>query len=195
MFFLILSLGASFVNGALGYGFSSLSIPIAVLFFPNRILNPAFVLVELLVNSSLLVYERRYFKLVMVRTAPIVGALLPGVVVGSYLLSAVHPEWVRIFLYVFLLPLILLQASGFRQPIKAESAFKVPFGVVLGIFYSLTTISGPPLALFLNNQVSLKTNSGLRLHKYDSQRLRIRVWPIGCWDCITRPAFSSRCFS
>jgi len=31
-------------------------------------------------------------------------------------------------------------------------AVKFPFGVTLGLCYSLTTISGPPLALFWNNQ-------------------------------------------
>ncbi len=152
VFFIILSLAASFVNGALGYGFSSLAVPIALFIFPNKILNPAFVVVELLVNSIMLVYERAYFTKVISRTAPVIVSLLPGVLVGSYLLSIVHPDLVKIFLYVVLLPLILLQASGIRKPIKSELGFKLPFGLGLGLCYSLTTISGPPLALFWNNQ-------------------------------------------
>ena len=150
--FAALSLGASFVNGALGYGFSSLSIPIAVLIMPNKILNPAFVIVELLINSAMLVYERKHFIHVISRTMAVIVPMLPGVVAGSYLLSIVHPDYVRIFLYIFLLPLILLQAAGFRRPIKSEFTFKIPFGIGLGTCYSLTTISGPPLALFWNNQ-------------------------------------------
>jgi len=51
-----------------------------------------------------------------------------------------------------LLPLILLQAAGFRRPIQAEKAIGLPFGLGLGVLYSVTTISGPPLALLLNNQ-------------------------------------------
>ncbi len=152
VFFFGLSLAASFVNGALGYGFSSLAVPLAVLIFPNKVLNPAFVIVELLVNSIMLVYERTHFLKVLPRTAPIAVSLLPGVLVGSYLLSVVHPEWVRIFLYAFMLPLILFQAAGIRRPIKSELGFKIPFGLGLGLCYSLTTISGPPLALFWNNQ-------------------------------------------
>jgi len=152
VFFFALSLAASFVNGALGYGFSSLAIPIAVLFFPNRILNPAFVIVELLVNSIMLTYERAHFRRVLPRAAPIVVSLLPGVVAGSYLLSVLNPTWVRVFLYATMLPLILLQAAGIRRPIKSELGFKIPFGVGVGLCYSLTTISGPPIALFWNNQ-------------------------------------------
>jgi hypothetical protein len=51
-----------------------------------------------------------------------------------------------------LLPLILLQAAGVRRPIRAERLVGVPFGAGVGVLYSLTTISGPPLALLFNNQ-------------------------------------------
>ena len=36
---------AAIVNGALGYGFSSLTVPVALLFYTNRVLNPTMVLV------------------------------------------------------------------------------------------------------------------------------------------------------
>jgi uncharacterized membrane protein YfcA len=54
--------------------------------------------------------------------------------------------------YAVLLPLILLQATGMRWPIRDERAIGIPFGLGLGLLYSTTTISGPPLALLLNNQ-------------------------------------------
>ena len=152
LIFAAISLFASFMNGALGYGFSSLAVPLAVLFFPNKVLNPAFVIVELLVNSAMLLYERSHLRHVIPRTLPVIISILPGVLMGSFLLSIVNAQYVKIFLYVFMLPLILLQAAGLRKPIKSELAVKFPFGVTLGLCYSLTTISGPPLALFWNNQ-------------------------------------------
>ena len=45
---------AATVNGALGYGFSSITVPVALLFYTNRILNPALVLVELVINGYVL---------------------------------------------------------------------------------------------------------------------------------------------
>jgi uncharacterized membrane protein YfcA len=48
--------------------------------------------------------------------------------------------------------LILLQAAGVRKPIRSEKAVGVPFGMGIGTLYSVTTISGPPLALLFNNQ-------------------------------------------
>ena len=45
-----IALFAAFVNGALGYGFSSLTVPLALVFYTNRFLNPAVVLVEVVTN-------------------------------------------------------------------------------------------------------------------------------------------------
>ena len=143
---------AATVNGALGYGFSSITVPIALLFYPNRILNPALVLVELVINAYVLFVNRKSIPSVFWRVAPILGGLAVGVGVGSYLLFLVQPAWIKFVTYMFLLPLILLQAAGIRKPIRAEKAIAVPFGLGLGTLYSVTTISGPPLALLFNNQ-------------------------------------------
>ncbi len=48
---------AATVNDALGYGFSSITVPVALLFYTNRILNPALVLVELVINGYVLFKE------------------------------------------------------------------------------------------------------------------------------------------
>ena len=45
-----IALFAAFVNGAIGYGFSSLTVPLALLFYTNRILNPAVVVIEVFLN-------------------------------------------------------------------------------------------------------------------------------------------------
>ncbi len=135
---------AATVNGALGYGFSSITMPVALLFYTNRILNPAMVLVELVLNSYVLFLNRQNIPNIFRRVVPILIGLAMGVAIGSYILSMVQPAWVKFVTYFMLLPLILLQAAGIRKPIKAEKAIGVPFGVGIGTLYSVTTISGPP---------------------------------------------------
>jgi uncharacterized protein len=153
IFLALLSLAASIVNGGLGYGYSSLSVPIAILVLINKIINPVYVLVEAVMNTVMLAFSGvANIKATMKRVLPIAVPILPGVVVGSYLLSRVAPIWIRLVVYVAILPLILLQVGGFRKPIKRESAAGVPLGVGIGLLYSITTISGPPIALFWNNQ-------------------------------------------
>jgi uncharacterized protein len=146
------SLGAATVNGALGYGYSSISVPIALLVVAGRVLNPALVVIEVVVNLYALVINRRHIHRVARRVVPLSIGLVPGVVVGALLLGHVAPGDVKLVAYAVLLPLILVQASGKRWPIKNERSASIPLGAGVGVLYGMTTISGPPLALFWNNQ-------------------------------------------
>jgi len=161
----LITLAAAFVNGALGYGFSSLTVPVALLFFSNRVLNPALVLVEVFINLYVLFINRASVPAVWKRVYPILIGLLPGVAAGSYLIASIHPGWLKFATYAFLLPLILVQAAGIRRPIRSEKLLGVPFGSGLGFLYSVTTISGPPLAVLFNNQGLVKKDfrAGLAL--------------------------------
>src|SRR3989338_9685810 len=151
-----ITLFAAFVNGALGYGFSSLTVPVALLFYTNRILNPALVLIEVFINIFVLFMNRDSIVAVWKRIYPILIGLLPGVLAGSYLLASVHPGWIKFFTYALILPLILIQAAGIRKPIRSERLIGLPFGAGIGFLYSVTTVSGPPLAVLFNNQGLVK---------------------------------------
>src|SRR5689334_8295844 len=148
----VIAFGAAAVNGALGYGFSSITVPLSLLFLSNRVLNPALVMIEIALNAYVLWVNRDAVERVWRRTSTIVVGLMPGVVAGTLIVSRVHPSWLRLGTFALLLPLILLQAGGVRRPLRAERAIGLPFGCGVGILYSVTTISGPPLALLLNNQ-------------------------------------------
>ncbi len=147
-----ITLVAALVNGAIGYGFSSITVPFALLFLTNRLLNPALVLIEVPLNAYVLWVNRMAVPAVWRRAAPIVLGLLPGVVAGTLIVSRVSPPWLKLVTYAVLLPIILVQAAGFRRPIRSERAVSLFFGSGLGLLYSVTTISGPPLAVLLNNQ-------------------------------------------
>jgi len=112
--------------------------------------------VEVAINSYVVLMSRSSLASVWKRLVPIVLGLLPGIVVGAFLLSRVNPEWLKLFVYAVLLPLILLQAAGVRRPVRLTPTLGIPFGTGLGILYSLTTVSGPPLALLFNNQGFVK---------------------------------------
>src|SRR5215210_722604 len=152
-----IALFAAFVNGALGYGFSSLTVPVALVFYTNRVLNPALVLIEVFVNLYVLFINRRGVPAVWKRVFPILVGLLPGIAVGAYAIASLHPVWVKFATYSVILPLILVQAAGWRRPIQWRWRVCLPFGTTLGILYSVTTISGPPLAVLFNNQGLVKS--------------------------------------
>lgn len=147
-----ITLLAATVNGALGYGFSSITVPLALLFMSNRVLNPALILIEVPLNAYVLWVNRASLPAIWRRVVPMIIGLIPGVLVGTTLVSRVSPDWLKLDTFLVLLPLILLQAAGFRRPIQAERSAGFVFGAGVGVLYSVTTISGPPLAIALNNQ-------------------------------------------
>jgi len=148
----LITLIAATVNGALGYGFSSITVPVALLFYAHRVLNPALVWIEVVLNAYVLWVNRASVPHVWRRVVPIIVGLAPGVVLGTSLLHQVQPGWLKLATFIGLLPLILLQAAGFRRPIRDERGVGLLFGGGLGVLYSVTTISGPPLAVMLSNQ-------------------------------------------
>ncbi|MCI4369686.1 MAG: sulfite exporter TauE/SafE family protein, partial [Thermoplasmata archaeon] len=116
----ILALGAAIINGAVGYGFSSIVTPIAVLWYSNKVLNPALVLVELVVNVTLLFRERKFVPGTFHRASPVISTLFPGVVLGTVGLTYLAVNDVKFALYVLLAPLVTLQLLGVAWPIRNE---------------------------------------------------------------------------
>jgi uncharacterized protein len=151
-----ITLIAAFVNGALGYGFSSLTVPLALVFYANRVLNPAIVVIEVFLNLYVLFINLSGVPAIWKRVLPILIGLLPGITVGAFVLALVQPSWIKLGTYTIILPLILVQAAGWRKPVRSTWLIGLPFGTALGILYSVTTISGPPLAILFNNQGLVK---------------------------------------
>ncbi len=163
-----IALFAAFVNGAIGYGFSSLTVPLALVLYTNRVLNPAVVVIEVVINFYVLFMNMSGVRAVWRRVIPILIGLLPGIGVGALLLAAVRPGWVKLATYLIILPFILFQAAGWRRPIRSSWRVGLPFGAGLGVLYSVTTISGPPLAILFNNQ-------GLVMHEFRAGLALVRV--------------------
>lgn len=147
-----IALLAAGVNGAIGYGFSTLVVPVALLLYPSSVLNPGIVLAEIALNLLSLFLNRRALPQVVRRVLPMMIASLPGIVLGVWVLKRLHPDVLRFATYAVLLPLVLLQAAGLRRPLRPGSPAEVPMGFGIGVLYSCTTISGPPLGLLFNNQ-------------------------------------------
>jgi uncharacterized protein len=180
-----ITLLAAIVNGALGYGFSSITVPLALLFLANRVLNPAMVLIEVALNAYVLWVNRGALPDVWRRMVPIVIGLVPGIALGTLIVAHVSPAELRFYTFVVLLPLILLQAAGFRRPIRSEQSVGLVFGGGLGVLYSVTTISGPPLAVMLNNQGLAKNEFRAALgfiRLAESTFTAIAYWYVGLYS-------------
>src|SRR3982751_4227196 len=92
-----ITLVAATINGALGYGFSSITVPLALFFFTNRILNPALVPLEGVLNANVLWVTRAKLRTSWRRVLPIIIGLLPGVSAGTWLLTYLNPAWMKLW--------------------------------------------------------------------------------------------------
>jgi uncharacterized membrane protein YfcA len=147
---------AAFLNGGIGYGFSSVTVPIAVMFYSARVLNPALVLIEVGVNIYSAFLNRKSIARVWRKLLMILIGLLPAIIVGSYILKSIEPIWIKLATFAVLVPLILLQGVGIRKPLNIHAGIGLIFGFIVGLLYSITTISGPPLAMMLTNEGYIK---------------------------------------
>ena len=173
---------AATVNGALGYGFSSITVPIALIFYTNRVLNPSLVLLEVALNSYMLWNNSSGVAAVWRRVLPILIGLAPGVVIGTSIVYLVSASWIKFVTFAVLTPLILLQAAGIRRPLKSERTAALALGGGVGVLYSMTTISGPPLALMFNNQGYVKNDfrAALALVRLaESSMTAVVYWSVG----------------
>jgi uncharacterized membrane protein YfcA len=109
-------------------------------------------MIEIPLNAYVLWVNRQEVGGVWRRCMPMIVGLVPGVLLGTLLVSTVNQDWLKLYTFITLLPLILLQAAGIRRPVRSERSAGLIFGGGVGVLYSVTTISGPPLAIALNNQ-------------------------------------------
>jgi hypothetical protein len=126
-------------------------------------------MIEVVINFYVLFINLSGVPAVWKRVFPIIVGLLPGIAFGASMLASLQPAWVKFGTYSVILPLILLQAAGWRRPIRSTWVIGLPFGSALGVLYSVTTISGPPLAILFNN---------LGLFIAESQNILIVLIPV-----------------
>jgi uncharacterized membrane protein YfcA len=144
------------VNGVLGHGFSTVTVPVALLFLANRVLNPVLVLLEVALNLGSFLANRRHFPQVAPRVRPMVAGLVPGIALGTWILSATAPGPMKLVTYALLFPIVVLQGLGLHRTLCSERAAALPFGLATGLLYATTTISGPILSLYFHNQAYAK---------------------------------------
>lgn len=141
---------ASFIKGMTGFGFALIALPLLIHWFPPKEIIPVLVLCNLLA-SLLIVLQRKERKLVnkSFRNLIIHGGVftIVGVIVFKHLPDHLLLMIMAIF-FIVLSTLSLLNVK--YTPKLSEASYKIA-GSILGFLTGTLSVSGPPLALFLNN--------------------------------------------
>lgn len=152
-YFVAVLLLASLPMGYFGYGFSTVAMPLLLLRYSNSEVVPVVNMVEVFQNAGLIAMNRSAIRGGAVRQAlPLILGTFPGIAIGAYTLKFADPVTLKLVVLATLLPLIYLQLFDVRKPIGNMWTVGPVIGLVGGVLYGTTTISGPLLAVvFVNN--------------------------------------------
>ncbi len=145
----VVFIGAT-VKGATGFGFALVSSPILILMLDPKLVVAVSVPLQLTMDA--LILSRVWRHVEPRKVIPIVLAGAIGVPLGNLILLVVSSDTLRliVFLSVILFSIILI--TGITVKIAHERLAGGATGLLSGVLYSSTSMSGPPMVLFMVNQ-------------------------------------------
>jgi len=141
---------ASVISGLTGMGFALISVPILILFLPPRSVVPLILLLSGISNLLVVLKTRKWLE--PGRFLPLLVTGVIGATLGTKLLVLVdtHSMTMAIGLVSVLSSLGLLLGLG--RPVRREQLGLACTGLLSGMLGGSTSMSGPPVILFLANQ-------------------------------------------
>ena len=141
---------AAFIRGIAGFGFALILAPILLL-----ILNPTSVVVVNLflgLLSNILVLSYSLKKVNLKKILPMVMSSSLGIPLGAWIITLTAPSTLKILIGGVTVSFAVLLALGFSKAFTREKLACSVAGFLSGIFYSSTSLGGPPVVLFMHNQ-------------------------------------------
>jgi len=126
---------ASIPSCAFAYGFSATATPLLLIRYTNRQISPILNFIEIFQNAAnVMLNFRNYTKKSLIITIYGILGIAIGSLLGAYLLKiSVNDALLKVIVYSVLIPLILLQAAGFRKEISLDKWKKVGYLVTFPV--------------------------------------------------------------
>lgn len=141
---------ASMIKGITGFGFALVSLPLLLFWYTPIELIPVLILCNL-VASVIIVLQRKEHQLINkeFKSLIIYGGIFT--ISGVLTLHYVSENLLITIMSIFFILLSILSLLGLKYSIKPSSiSFKIA-GAFFGFLTGSISVSGPPLALFLNS--------------------------------------------
>ena len=141
---------AGVVQGLTGFGFALVSAPLLSVLMEPRMAMPIVLVQGSLITLLLLPDVWRWIDVKMV--IPLAVSGLIGIPIGVYLLRIVEGDTLRIAVGILVILFSLLLLSGVEGLGGSRGWMTIPVGFLSGLLGGSTTMSGPPVILFLANR-------------------------------------------
>lgn len=138
------------VQGTTGFGIAFIATPALLLLLPQTVVAPVMVLLSLGNNAVVLAGARRALSPNLV--LPMVAGGVLGLPLGAWLLKVADPQWFKFWLGIFVIVAGALMLSGIKRRFRHQRTGLGLAGFLGGVLHTSTTISGPPVILYLSNQ-------------------------------------------
>jgi uncharacterized protein len=138
---------AGIVRGITGFGGAMVMSPPLALLFGPRLAVPAVLLLESIAAAPMLAETRRlvHWRVIL----PIVAAACVTAPIGGYVLVVADPTTLRRAIAAIVIVFALLLLRGWRYAGQRRTASGVGLGAISGVMLGATSISGPPVILYL----------------------------------------------
>ncbi len=141
---------AAFIRGVSGFGFALFLAPILLLILNSK----SIVAINLLLGAfgSIMILRSNYRNVNLKGIAPMAVSSLLGIPLGIWIITIITPSTLKVLVggitIVFAIPLAL----GFTRVFARETVACSISGFLSGFLNTSTSLSGPPVVLFMHNQ-------------------------------------------
>ena len=142
------------VQGAIGFGFAFFVAPAAFAAFPAAQAVMLVLLLAIAINCLVLFGEGRRAEVAARETAVIVGAAIPGMFAGAWVVTEVDQEALQVLVGLIVLAGAIVQAFGRgagdrpRRPGSADAPLtEIAGGFAAGVLTTSVSVNGPALVL------------------------------------------------
>ncbi len=143
-------LAASTVKSTTGFGFALVSTPFLLLMWEARLVVSIVVPLATLIDGMIVVQSRRTLE--WGRVMPMVAAGAVGVPLGNVILLAVAEQALKLAIGSVVLAFGVALLVGYTVTIRRERVAGGIAGFLSGAALTSTSLSGPPVTLFMINQ-------------------------------------------
>lgn len=160
----IIILFASFVQSITGFGFAVVGAPLLLFFMEPREVVSLMVFGAFILNL-MVIYKTSGMSDPKV-IWPMFFASLIGIIPGVYILKVVDGSILKLLIGSAILLVSFVMAGNYTVKIKRQKLATVLVGILSGFMGGSTSLSGPPVALFLMNQQQDKEAFRANLVRY-----------------------------
>lgn len=150
MISLLVILFAAAVQGATGFGFSLVAVPLLSFVMPLHAIVPLLILFSLILNSIVFVNLKGHIDKKKITLLVLMGTV--GIPVGIYILRFVNEDYIKFVVGILIMVSALAMYFNYKAHFKNVYLTYGLAGLLSGVLNGSSSLSGPPVILMLNNE-------------------------------------------